>query len=374
MPTAQTLSGCLFLLSFGATLLLPRREPGSARLNELQVVATHNSYKQAMDAAVMRMLQQVDSNQARALDYSHPPLGEQLDLGVRGLEIDVLYDPEGGRYREPYGMRMQRENGLTPEPLDTQAMDRPGFKVLHVQDIDYRSSCGTFRDCLAELRGWSDGHPGHLPIMVSINAKEGGVDRPGFTAALAFDEAAFSALDRELEEVLGDRLIRPDEIRDTFATLRTAVLAGNWPTIAAARGQFLFVLDGGADQTEVYTKNHPSLGGRAMFVATEPSADEAAILFMNDPVGNEATIRELVERGFMVRTRADANTTEARANDYGRLEAALASGAHFISTDYERPDPRLANGFRVALPGNMMARCNPITAATDCEAALQEGF
>ncbi|PPK87733.1 calcium-dependent phosphoinositide phospholipase C [Neolewinella xylanilytica] len=359
----------LAALSWLPTLLA--QADGPARINELQVVATHNSYKRPMDGPVMQQLMALDSAQARSLDYAHPPLREQLDLGVRGLEIDVLHDPEGGRYRDPYGLRMQRENGLRPEPLDTTMLDRPGFKVLHVQDIDYRSSCGTLRACLEELRAWSDGNPGHLPVLVSINAKEGGIDRPGFTAALPFDDAAFTALDEEVRRVLSpDRLITPAMVRDTFATLRDAVLAGNWPTVDRARGRFFFVLDAGAGQTAIYTDGYPSLAGRLLFVTTDPSADEAAILFRNDPVGHEAEIRDLVRQGFLVRTRADAGTTEARNNDYSRLEAALASGAHYISTDYEQPDPRFGNDYRVRLPGEVLVRCNPLSKGPACPETL----
>lgn len=201
------------LLLFG-TLAYGQREEG-VRLNQLQAVATHNSYKLAMDAGVMAQLMLLDSNQARALDYAHPSLHEQLDLGVLGLEIDVLYDPEGGRYAEPYGLTMQRTAGGQPTELDRSVMDRPGFKVLHVQDIDYRSSCATFVHCLEQLSEWSGAHPRHLPIMVSINAKEGGIDRPGFVRALPFTDTAFTALDQEILSVFSpERLLQPAEVRD----------------------------------------------------------------------------------------------------------------------------------------------------------------
>ena len=32
---------------------------------------------------------------ADALDYFHLPLAKQLHLGMRQLELDVFYDPEG---------------------------------------------------------------------------------------------------------------------------------------------------------------------------------------------------------------------------------------------------------------------------------------
>ena len=53
--------------------------------------------------------------------------------------------------------------------------------------------------------------------------------------------------------------------------------------------------------------------------------------------------------GYLVRTRSDANTTEARENDYSRFEAALESGAQIISTDYYLPDTLFGNAFHITL-------------------------
>jgi hypothetical protein len=87
----------------------------------------------------------------------------------------------------------------------------------------------------------------------------------------------------------------------------------------------------------------------------------------NAPLGNEAAIRELVEQGFLVRTRADAGTLEARADDPTRREAALGSGAQYVSTDYEEPDARPEfNGYTVAIPDGQPGRCNPVNAPPGC--------
>ena len=58
---------------------------------------------------------------------------------------------------------------------------------------------------------------------------------------------------------------------------------------------------------------------------------------MNDPVEEQALIQERVKQGFLIRTRADADTREARAGNTARREAALASGAQYVSTDYSGP-------------------------------------
>ena len=51
--------------------------------------------------------------------------------------------------------------------------DQPGFKVMHIQDIDPRSTCQPFTACLTEVRAWSKAHPGHVPIFILVETKEG---------------------------------------------------------------------------------------------------------------------------------------------------------------------------------------------------------
>jgi len=67
----------------------------------------------------------------------------------------------------------------------------------------------------------------------------------------------------------------------------------------------------------------------------------------NQPIGIEEEIRELTTK-FIVRTRSDAGTMDARTNDQTRKIAAIKSGAQIISTDYYRPDLNLSD-FSVTL-------------------------
>ncbi len=104
-----------------------------------------------------------------------------------------------------------------------------------------------------------------------------------------------------------------------------------------------------------------------MFVNAKPGSPEAAFIILNDPVKYEDSIQHLVKSGYLVRTRADAGTTEARNRDYRRFEAALRSGAHFITTDYYIADERLGTGYRIQLPGGVSARCNPVLHPDECK-------
>lgn len=331
----------------------------SLRLNDLQAVGTHNSYKQAMPPAELAAHRARDPKGADGIDYAHPPLPAQLDEGARTIELDVYYDPEGGHYAHPPGaLRKGYANPPWP-PEQAAQMQRPGFKVMHLADIDFRSSCQTFVVCLRQVRDWSTAHPRHVPIMVLLNAKDSG-GGPGAATPMRFDERAFDALDAEVRSVFPPaRLITPDEVQGKHHSLREAVLAGAWPTLGAARGKVLFVLDEDAAKVALYRGNRHSLEGRVMFVNTDETSPAAAYLTLNDPVREGDRIRRDVAAGFLVRTRADADTAEARRGDTSRRDAAFASGAPYVSTDYMHPDPRFG-AYRVRLPGDAIARCNPV--------------
>lgn len=337
------------------------------RLNDLQVIGTHNSYKLAIAPDELAAQRARDAAGAEALDYAHAPLHEQLELGMRSLELDVYYDPKGGRYAHPPGALGQGYGDAGPWSREVAArMQRPGFKVMHRADIDFRSQCMVFVQCLEQIRAWSQTHRDHAPILILINAKDAkGV--AGSTPPLPFDGPAFDALDADIRSVFAaDELITPDRVRGDAASLRAAVLAGRWPTLAQSRGKVLFALDEDARKVALYRGKRRSLEGRAMFVNGDESAPDAAYLTLNDPVAQGERIARAVAAGFLVRTRADADTVEARRNDPRRREAAFASGAQYISTDYPKPDLRLSR-YRVTFPRSEVVRCNLRRAPERCD-------
>ena len=332
------------------------------RINEIQVIGSHNSYKTAIEPALMSMLMKEDSTTFFALNYSHVNLERQLDLGLRKLELDIVHDPEGGRFASPLGLSLLRQQGIEPQSYDPDSlMYAPGFKVLHVQDLDFRSNCLRLKDCLQEIKTWSDSHPDHIPIAISFNAKTDVIDRPGFVRPLGFGTAAFDSLDAEIKSIIHeDRIIKPDDIRGGYATLEEAALAGNWPKLEESRGKFLFVLDEGPEKRAAYLKGHPNLLGRVMFIDADPGDPAAAFIIFNDPIKHLDSIQSLVKMGYMVRTRADANTLEARVGDLARLQAALKSGAQFISTDYYLDENPFGTRYKAELPNKQNWILNPV--------------
>jgi len=328
-------------------------------INHIQVIGSHNSYKQPIDPALFGMIKKADSTLAQHIDYSHISLSDQLSMGLQNLEIDIYADSKGGKYAHPKGLDWAGSNST---PYDQEGvMKEPGFKVLHIQDIDFRSSCLTFTKCLQELKSWSQAHPNHNPVFITMNAKDETIDKPGFIAPEKFTPAIYDALDKEIMDYLGARyVITPDNVRGKYKTLEDAVLKNNWPKLKEARGKFVFILDEKGAKTDMYVANHPSLKGRVLFANADPGTPEAAIRIMNNAKQDSAAIKDLVKKGYIIRTRADSDTREARANDRSSFEAAMKSGAQIITTDYYRKSTHFSSDYIISFDGGKYFRENPL--------------
>jgi len=342
---------------------------GYVKLSQIQVIGTHNSYHAGIAPSEAKLMQAKAPRDFAGLDYAHQPLTAQLDSGVRQIELDIFADTQGGRFAHPLGPQLVAAAQLPADPpFDPNgAMLKPGFKVLHVQDVDYRSTCSTLIACLTQVRDWSHAHPRHVPIFILVETKTEH-PRPGVqkTVPEPFTTATFDALDAEIRSVFQPgELITPDDVRGSYPTLEQAVLAGNWPTLDAARGKVIFLMDQrGAGPA--YLEGHPSLRGRILFTNATPGEPDAAFVERND--GPPEEISALVKKGYLVRARTDANTTEARQNQTSRRDAMMASGAQMLSTDYPASEPARWDGhYQVKLPTGTAARCNPVNTKAGCQ-------
>lgn len=299
-----------------ATVSLPM--DGVLRVDQLQSEGTHNSYHVQPRTAPAEW------------QYTHAPLDVQLESqGVRAVELDVWWTPRCGRYR-----------------------------VYHAPVVDAVSTCDWLSDCLQVVRTWSDAHPGHQPLFIQLEIKQ------LFDAATASDQLA--ALDAELSAVFPrEALLTPADLQGSHASVREGLDTDGWPTLGATRGRVLFFLDNRGDGFGMaYTHGGADLLGRTAFAPGAPSDAFAAIAILNDPVSDHDAIVAALSAHMVVRTRADTDGVEARANDRTRLEAALASGAHIVSTDF--PAPVAGLDYSVEIPGGMPSRCNPVTAPAGC--------
>jgi hypothetical protein len=107
----------------------------------------------------------------------------------------------------------------------------------------------------------------------------------------------------------------------------------------------------------------PSTIHAVMFTDSPSTADEAAFIKRNDPSATDITT--LVQQGFLVRTRGDAETQEALLNDATRRDLAFSTGAQFVSTDYPVPDLSLSD-YSVVFADDMSFRCNPVNSSPGC--------
>jgi hypothetical protein len=300
------------------------------RLNQVQVLATHNSYH-------VRSSVQLPQAIKDTLDYNHPALDVQMDKeGVRSFEIDVV---NAGNE----------------------------FKVEHIPVVDAVSNCSPLTKCLRVLKKWSGAHPNHVPLFVLVEPKDGMLERGLDPSLGSFDELALDRLDRDVRSVLKRRdVLTPDDVRRKSPTLRDAVVRRGWPTLAKTRGKIVLILNDDGVIRERYLVGHPSLEHRPLFVTADPNAASAAVIKVDDP--DEAQIQLLVRQGFIVRTRTDADLVEARNANTQRRDMALRSGAQIVSTDFPVPDPPVGHGYVVRLPGGDPARCNPVDGPKRCRA------
>ena len=354
----------LFLGLVPSIMPICAQQADQLRLNQIQVIGTHNSYHAGFAPSAAKLWEEKNPRAFGGLDYQHQPLPAQFDSGVRQIELDVFADSKGGLYAHPAGPAMVAAANLPADPdFDPNGlMAKPGFKVMHMQDIDYRSTCQPFIACLEQVRKWSHAHPKHIPIFILVETKEEKPRPPAqVTMPESFTSSTFDALDAEIRSVFpAKELITPDDVRGKYETLNEAVLAGNWPTLKSARGKIIFLMDQ-RPVGPIYLEGHPSLRGRVLFTNAEPGQPDAAFIERND--GPAAEITTLVEKGYLIRARTDSDTKEARTDSKARRDEMMASGAQMLSTDYPVNEPaRWPGHYVVALPGNSVARWNPVNA------------
>jgi Alpha-L-arabinofuranosidase B (ABFB) domain len=102
----------------------PDATSNDVRLWQAKLLGTHNSYS-AYDNA--------------GPDHQTKNIGQQLDWGIRVLEIDVVH-----------------ESG----------------SVSHGGNPLAREHCDSIHSCLQQINAWSDAHPGHTPIVVYVEFSE----------------------------------------------------------------------------------------------------------------------------------------------------------------------------------------------------------
>lgn len=351
---------------------------GDLRFNEIQYVGTHNSYhiapwpELAQRAIHTGYVESADWPAAKlfsALDYTHPPLGEQLEMGLRMFELDVHYDPQGGKFSN--GGHIAALKRIVPgryAELDPAGdLRQPGFKVFH-GGLDMGSHCMLLRDCLRTLSQWSKANPRHFPLVIQIEAKSGA--KPAIDASyIPVTEAPFgreqwAALENEIVENIGaDNIVTPAEVKGRARNLSSAIKQKGWPTLDRMAGRFVLLLLNKKDETVSYSDALPSLTHKLFFTSEEIGSKDAGWFRIPDPAYPQ--LRRVIRKGFLATVQADTHTLEGRTGSTARREAAFASGAQFILTDFPTRDKRFTQ-YNVAFNGSHFVRCNPAKTRSHC--------
>lgn len=339
-------------------------EDKSLRLNEIQVIGTHNSYHLAPTPEIMKIIGLTGKAVADSIDYTHAPLAQQFgSLGIRQIELDIYADPDGGLYSNPVGRKLTQQTEADPRmPFDFDTvMQKPGTKIIHAPGFDFATHVPTLKMALEQTVAWSKSNPGHLPILILLEIKETATG-PAGVKPLKFNREKLDGLDQEIRECVPvEMMLTPDTVRGEYSTLREAIQESGWPTLERCCGKIFFALDNTDGVKDRYLEDHESLKGRVMFVSVNPDHPAAGWMKLNDPLDDFQHIQDCVRRGFIVRTRADYDTTQARKNDTRQRDRAIESGAQFISTDFPIPDSRWSD-YCVQWPDRAVYRRNPVKA------------
>ncbi|APR82729.1 Hypothetical protein A7982_08078 [Minicystis rosea] len=165
----------------------------------------------------------------------HADLVDPLRAGIRAIEIDIHEFEDVGGIRQ--------------------------FPVKHdASDPDTWNNCregrgGHLRDCLKDIRDFSAAHPRHLPITLQIDLKREWITGWG--------DEQLDELHRQVAEVLGARLYRPEELRAWTGhdSLRRGVAMKGWPSLRELAGRIIVLIMGGPfgdknDTQECYVRRH----------------------------------------------------------------------------------------------------------------------
>lgn len=267
-------------------------------LNEIQILASHNSYKKKGPAIGKFFVGLGDSfDEANALKYGYKNITDQLEAGIRSFEIDL-------RYR------------------------KDKFEITHVPLVDSSSQAVSFELLLDELMLFSTHQENHIPIIILVEIKTDWMMLDPALQDIHHDELIL--LDQILKDKLQDRLFSPNHMIGTDEVLRDKIMINGWPSVAELLNKFIFVLHPGSFE-QTYYELDETLQTQSMFIGSSyaDSYQPYASFFVHNDVDIDI-ISSLVDDGFIVRTRIDSNLNFSM----DRYLDAISSGAQILTTDF----------------------------------------
>jgi len=310
---------------------LPAALEGGVKLNEVQFLATHNSYKRPLSPAARLAMNVIGlplglTAVKDEFDYGFEPLTAQLDRGIRSLEFDLMRDGED-------------------------------FRVGHIGVLDMNSNCPDFLLACREIRMWSEANPGHLPITLLLEAKsailaDGALYKP-------FDAQGLQLLESAIEQAFGDMLLTPGEVLGEYENFAALRQKDAWPPLRGLLGKILVIYHYADGTTGEYIAADPSLRTQKMFPALwyplldEVNTEYASFVLCNEPLDYAGEIAAFTAENLLVRTRLDMHNYPDRERSH---TSGAASGAMLLSTDYPPRGEAGEDGYTALLEGRYTVR------------------
>jgi hypothetical protein len=267
------------------------------RLNEIQMLASHNSYKKKGVPLGKLFVGLGDSfEEANALKYGYQDLTKQFSLGIRSMEFDLR-------------------------------LRKTSFMLTHVPLVDNSSVAPDFSKALEEMRLYSVHNPNHLPIIILMEIKD---DWMILDHALqVMDTTDLENLDELIRLKLGNTLFTPSQMMQEGMGLKASIDAQGWPTVESLLGKIIIVLHPGSF-TDRYASLDPTNRSQTMFIGlnhTSLEREYASFVVHNEPEVD--VIQAMVQDRLIVRTRLD----DRLVFDEDRYQRGISSGAQILTTD-----------------------------------------
>ena len=284
------------------------------KLNEIAILGTHNSYQRLATAETRFAMNIIDAITFKkagldTFDFEMDTLTEQLEMGVRNVEIDI-------------------------ETLDKD--NKIEFKVTHNSLIDNASSAYDFEKALKEIKMWSDNNPNHVPVIIIVEPKSFVIEINGMKK---FSLEYAKELEKIVADTLGESLLTPADMLRDYESFKEMREKDDWISLKEAQGKILVLLHD-CDVTESYIALDETIRTQKMFPMLrydDRNETYTSFILENDAFrANDRKAENIDESNLIVRTRADVYP-EYSDERYKVIEDC---GSQIITTDF----PEKING------------------------------
>jgi hypothetical protein len=143
-------------------------------------------------------------------------LAQALDAGAAMIELDTWVNVVTHKWNVSHGNPLGSDNNCVQAKTASDL-----YTGNRSQNLD---------SCLDDIRIWLGAHPGHGPIMVKLELKN------GFDNSIGLGP---SALDSSVKSHLGEAVFRPADLLGGSPDLDTAAKAGHWPSRESLAGKVI---------------------------------------------------------------------------------------------------------------------------------------